>query len=299
MRRTSPIGAYLRLNRWAWRRLPPAFLNSRPISSYGMFLQKVVRRHSTRRQFPGTFFLRNRPELELMRRLVELNDGPTVKIAVLGCSIGAEVYSVLWALRSARPEIKIQMCAVDISAEVLNLAREAIYTDQTSDFAGTPIFERMTDKELGDMFDWAGGQAKVKPWLREGIRWHLGDACEPETIRTLGPQDMVVASNFLCHMEPQDAEKCLRNMAGLVKPGGYLFVSGVELEVRAKVAADLGWRPVPELIEEIHDGDPSVRGGWPGEWWGLEPLNKRKENWQMRYAAVFQQGNQGSYSDTY
>ena len=40
-----------------------------------------------------------------------------------------------------------------------------------------------------------------------------------------------------------------------------------ELEVRAKVAADLGWRPVPELIEEIHDGDPSVRGGWPGEWW--------------------------------
>ena len=31
---------------------------------------------------------------------------------------------------------------------------------------------------MGDMFDWAGGQAKVKPWLREGIRWHLGDACD-------------------------------------------------------------------------------------------------------------------------
>ena len=129
--------------------MPPAFLDSSPISSYGMFLQKVVRRHSTRRQFPGTFFLRNRPELELMRRLVELNESPTVKIAVLGCSIGAEVYSILWTLRSARPEIKIQMCAVDISAEVLNLAREAVYTDQTSDFAGTPIFERMTDKEIG------------------------------------------------------------------------------------------------------------------------------------------------------
>jgi chemotaxis methyl-accepting protein methylase len=282
---------YLRLNMWAWRRLPPAFLASSAGSSYGMFLQKVVRRHSTRRQFPGTFFLRNRPVLELMRRLVESNASPTVKIAVFGCSIGAEVYSVLWTLRSARPELKIQMCAADISAEVLNLAREAVYTDQTSDFAGTPIFERMTDQELRDMFDWEGSQATVKPWLREGIRWHLGDACEPEIIRTLGPQDIVVASNFLCHMEPQDAEKCLRNMAGLVKPGGYLFVSGVELEVRAKVAAELGWRPVPELIEEIHDGDPSVRGGWPGEWWGLEPLDQRKENWQMRYAAVFQQGN--------
>jgi hypothetical protein len=76
----------------------------------------------------------------------------------------------------------------------------------------------------------------------------------------IGPQDMVVASNFLCHMEPPAAENCLRNIAGLVKRGGYLFVSGVDLEVRAKVARELGWRPIPE---QIHDGDPSVRGDWP------------------------------------
>ena len=42
-------------------------------------------------------------------------------------------------------------------------------------------------------------------------------------------------------------------------PGGYLFVSGVGLDVRTKVALDLGWEPVMELIAEIHDGDPSVR----------------------------------------
>ena len=156
---------------------------------------------------------------------------------------------------------------------------------------GAPIFERMTEKELAELFEWEGGQARVKSWLREGIRWQVGDAGDPELIRILGPQDIVVGSNFLCHMEPPDAEKCLRNIAGLVKPGGYLFVSGVDLEVRAKVAGDLGWRPVPELIEEIHDGDPSVRGDWPWAWWGLEPLNKRRHDWRMRYAAAFQQGN--------
>ena len=139
------------------------------------------------------------------------------------------------------------------------------------------------------MFEWEGGRARVKSSIRAGTRWHVGDAGDPGLIRILGPQDIVVASNFLCHMEPPDAEKCLRNIAGLVKPGGYLFVSGVDLDVRAKVAGDLGWRPVPELIEEIHDGDPSVRGDWPWEWWGLEPLNKRRHNWQMRYAAAFQQ----------
>jgi hypothetical protein len=34
-----------------------------------------------------------------------------------------------------------------------------------------------------------------------------------------GPQDIVAASNFLWRMEPPDAETCLRNVPGLVKPG--------------------------------------------------------------------------------
>lgn len=92
----------------------------------------------------------------------------------------------------------------------------------------------------------------------------------------IGRQDLVVASNFLCHMEPAEAENCLRNMARIVKPGGHLFVAGVDFDVRAKVARDLGWQPVLELIEEIQEGDPSVRRDWPCAWWGLEPLNKKE-----------------------
>jgi chemotaxis methyl-accepting protein methylase len=289
MPRRSLTGMYLRINRLIWKRLPSRFLNSGLIISYGAFLQKLVRRRSNRRQYFGTFFFRNRPKLELMRRLVELNpSGSNLRIAVVGCSIGAEVYSILWTLRSARPDLKVQLCAADISAEALNVAREGVYTSQTSDFVGASIFERMTEKELGEMFEWKGREARVRSWIREGIRWQVGDAGDPELIDILGPQDIVVASNFLCHMEPTDAENCLRNIAGLVKPGGYLFASGVDLGVRAKVASDLDWRPVPEMIEEIHDGDPSVRSDWPWAWWGLEPHNKRRHNWKMWYAATFQ-----------
>jgi SAM-dependent methyltransferase len=99
---------------------------------------------------------------------------------------------------------------------------------------------------------------------------------------------MVVGSNFLCHMAPEDAEKCLRNMARLIGPGGHLFVSGVDLDVRTKVAFELNWKPVPELVADIHDGDPSVRADWPWQWWGLEPLDRRRPDWQIRYAAAFQ-----------
>jgi len=284
----SPAGFYLRLNKRMWEHLPSRVRNLYPVRSYMAWLHTLVCLRARRQQFFGTFFLRNRPALELMRRLAQRKaHGSTLRIAVLGCSIGAEVYSILWSIRSARPDLKVLLNAVDISKEILSFAEKGIYAPETSQMVNASIFERLTDTEKIEMFDWEGDQAKVKSWLREGVTWRLGDAADPELIHTLGPQDIVVASNFLCHMAPADAEESLGNIARVVSPCGYLFVSGVDLDVRAKVAVHLGWEPVPELIAEIHNGDPSVRADWPWEWWGLEPVNLRRRDWQTRYAAVF------------
>jgi chemotaxis methyl-accepting protein methylase len=284
-----PAGLYLRLSKRIWAHIPADIRNSYPIRAYGASLQSLVRLVETRRQNFGTFFFRNRPALELMRRLSdEKAKGSTLRIAVLGCSIGAEVYSILCTLRLARPDLKIVVCAVDVSKEILNFAEKGIYAPDTCCLVGCSIFERLTAHEREQMFDWEGDQARVKPWLREGITWQLGDASSPELIHALGPQDIVVADNFLCNMEPLVAENCLRNIAGLVDRGGYLFVSGIDLEVRAKVANELGWQPIPELLEQIHDGDPDLRGVWPLAWNGLEPLDRRRRDWQLRYAAAFQ-----------
>ena len=100
-----------------------------------------------------------------------------------------------------------------------------------------------------------------------GITLRLGDANDPGLPGALGLQDIVVAKRFLCHMDPNEAEFCLGNLARLVKGGGYLFVSGVDLDVRSKVAREFGWRPVTELIPEIHEGDPSLRRDWPLQYW--------------------------------
>lgn len=279
---------YLRLNRRIWQHLSLRVRNSPPVDCYGSWLHALVCLRASRRQYLGTTFLRNRPALELMRRLAEEKGyGSTLRIAVLGCSIGAEVYSILWAIRSARPDLKVVLCAVDISKTTLSFAEKGIYDPDSSELVGAQIFERLTAQEMREMFDWNGDQAEVKSWLREGIAWRLGDAADPELIRILGPHDIVVANNFLCHMARGDAAKCLRNVGQLIAPGGYLFVSGVDLNVRTKVARDLGWEPLAELIAEIHEGDPSVRADWPWQWWGLEPLNRRRRDWRTRYAATF------------
>jgi chemotaxis methyl-accepting protein methylase len=236
----------------------------------------------------GTLFLRNRPALELMRRLfAERAQGSSVRVAVLGCSVGVEVYSILWTLRRARPDLTILVDAVDISPEVLAIAEEGVYGPQTAETVHESVFERLTEAELLEMFDWNGDQGRVKSWLREGISWRLGDAADPGLVDELGPTDLVVANNFLCHMDAPSAERCLRNLAPLASPNGYLFVSGVDLDVRTKVALDLEWEPVPELMAEIHEGDPLVRADWPWHWWGLEPLDRKRNDWQTRYASVF------------
>lgn len=284
-------GPFLSANRRVWKYLPKSATTTAPGHAYGNFLHSLVCRFSDRTQYHGTFFLRNRPELKLMSDLAagRASDGK-VKIAVLGCSNGAEVYSIVWTLRTLHPELTLSVYAADISGDILAIAKAGVYSLGTNELMDAEIFERLSPEEMRSMFDVEGERATVKSWMRQGIEFAVEDAGDFGLVDRLGTQQIVVANRFLCHMAPPDAERCLRNLARLVAPGGYLFVSGVDLDVRTKVARDLHWAPMPDLIEEIHDGDPSVRGDWPWKWWGLEPLNQSRRDWKIRYASVFRIG---------
>lgn len=285
----SPASLYLRLNERLWKHLPSSISSLSPMRSYGSFLNVLARMQGIRAQAFSTYFLRNRPELELIRRLLEpKRDGETLRVAVLGCSTGAEAYSVAWRIRSARPGLKVILNAVDISNQAVEFAKRGVYSLRSSELTDTTIFDRVTTAEMDQLFERDGEVAAVKSWIREGIQWRVADAGEPEILDVLGRQDMVVANNFICHMDVCEAERCLRNIARLVGPDGYLFVSGIDLDVRTKVARELGWNPVQELLEEIHDGDPSCKGCWPCHYGGLEPFNKKRRDWRIRYAAAFQ-----------
>jgi hypothetical protein len=83
-----------------WHRLPAFFRLSSPGQAVGKHVHGLVRPCDERRQSFVTFFLRNRAELELLRRLLERKaSGSSLDITVLGCSKGAEVYSFLWTIR--------------------------------------------------------------------------------------------------------------------------------------------------------------------------------------------------------
>jgi O-antigen/teichoic acid export membrane protein len=238
---------YLLMNIWIWNHLPASLAPWRPVRAYGVHLHSLIQLRATRNQYVGTFFFRSRPELELLIRLLDQKrQGSTLDLAVLACSKGAEVYSISYAIRCARPDLKVSLRALDISKDILEFAEAGVYSLRGHDGLGAPnpgslalggevaantwrdqpssIFERMSSEEMGAMFDREEDQVRVKPRFREGITWHLGDARDPGLVGALGLQDIVVANRFLCHMHPEEAEECLCNLARLVKPGGYLFV---------------------------------------------------------------------------
>ena len=292
----------------------PLYARARAGRAYGRHLHALVCLHTERKQNHSTWFLRNRAELQLMSLLVgQRAASSAVDLCVLACSKGAEVYSVLWAIRSAHPDLIVRTNAVDISQEIVDFAKDGVYSRRPLAFRdhGGPgaladddqlawntyrdqgpredvsIFDRMTEKEIEAMFAAEGEQSTIRPSLKEGITWRTGDASDPDLVRLLGPQDVVVANRFLCHMPSAEAEACLRNLSRLVKPGGYLFVSGIDVDVRTRVAKDLGWQPIPDLMREVHEGDASLTAAWPFGWYGLEPFCDDLPDWRIRYASVF------------
>jgi SAM-dependent methyltransferase len=294
----SALGAFLRVNEAFLRRLPSRAIGRAPLLHYGEALHAVIRLRRNRTSYFGTFFMRNRPQLELARRLIDREEKVSnFTIAVVASSIGAEVYSITHTLRSCCPEKKFSVNALDISEEAVEFARKGVYPLAGSQFTGENIFARLTKEEMDGFFHSEGPEVRVRSWMGEDIAWRSGDATDPKLAVRLGLQDMVFASNFLCHMSPAEAERCLRGLVRMVRPGGYLFVSGVDLDVRTKVVRDLGLEPVTEMMEEIHEGDSSLRNDWPFRYWGLEPFNRRRSDWQIRYCSVFQvaSDNSGAY----
>jgi chemotaxis methyl-accepting protein methylase len=278
---------FLAVNEALWNLLPSSLTES-ALRPYGCFLHSLVKLRATRSQYFGTFFLRNRVELSMLHRLVSTQpQGATLKIAVLACSNGAEVYSIMWTILSRRPDLKLVVQAMDISNDILEIAQKGQYSLTAPELVDSPIFEYLTTGEMQTMFDKEGDQASVKPWLKEGIHWRVADARDSELVNVLGGQDIVFASKFLFHMEPAEAEKCLRNLVRLVNPEGHLFVSGVDLDVRSKVMRELGWTPVQEMLEEMHNGDSQVRRDWPWRYWGLEPFTSSRPDWGIYYASLF------------
>jgi chemotaxis methyl-accepting protein methylase len=268
-----------------WAQLPPTALDNRVIRDLGHLIHRLICKYNSRSQTTSTYFLRNTPLIETVTEQVKnLHPDGTMRLAIIGCSTGAEVYSMVWMIRSVFPSLLFVPVAMDISASAVEKARAGYYRIGTSEFK-----KELPQEILQHIFDRDGDELKVKLWISNGIRWLVADAGDPDLLGLLGPQDILLANNFLVHMKPPEAKRCLTNLLRLLRPGGLFVCRGVDLDVRESVLQSSNLEPVTTRIEEIHCADAviDVPSGWPWEYWGLEPLDKTRRDWTFRYAAIF------------
>jgi len=264
-----------------WNALPPRVRSWTPTQNLGRRIQRRAQRVQPRGGACFTRFFRNRPQLELVRDLVlDRSREVPVRIVSLGCSTGAELYSILWLIRMGRPSQNVQALGIDIAEECIQAASRGVYPCRVIEVAA--ISETRHER----LFTREGKTLVIQSWLKEAVTWAVGDACSSDLAARFGLHDVVIANNFLFQMLPERSEACLRNLTRLVAPNGYLVVSGVDLDLRKAVLGDLGFVPVTARCEEIHAAE-DVHNAWPLRVWGLEPIDRTREDWPARYATVF------------
>lgn len=269
-----------------WKRLPVGLQERPPAKYVNHWIHMLARKFSLRRQShtaPTTTRFRRYPALLLTicDLIKDFPVGDTVRLCVMGCSTGAELYSVVWAIQKARGDLKVLPIGIDISESAIEKARAGRYSAKDRELGGLP------EEFWSELFDVTQSELTIKASLRAGVEWIVGDVRNNGLRSQVGLQDIVLANNFLIFMKEHEATTCLRKIVECVRPGGLLLCRGVDLDVRERVARQFLLQPVSLRIEELHEINVRERRGWPWEYWGLEPLDKTRKGWVRRYATVF------------
>jgi len=207
--------------------------------------------------------------------------GP-VKIMVIGCSKGAEAYTIASVLKNGHPGLAFHIHAYDLNEDVIKKAKTARYMPEEV------YTKRIPASSMDATFYRENGQYVIKEEIAKSVSFAVADALDPNLKTTIGTADIVFAQNFLVHMKPKAAARAFNNIFSLLNPKAALFIDGMDVYLRNKLTRRNNLMPLEYKIGEIHNEARIARGaGWPYSYWGLEPFSASKREWQRRYSTIF------------
>jgi chemotaxis protein methyltransferase CheR len=171
----------------------------------------------------SSFFRDGRPFDHLAAALPRLAAGrpaaTPIRIWSAACSTGQEPYSIAMLAADALPGRRVEIVATDISREILDRAKEGLFT-QFEVQRGLPI--RMLVKH----FRQEGTAWRIAPELRATIRFEernlLGE------LATLGRFDAIFCRNVLIYFDAPTKTRVLEALARQLTADGLLYLGGAE-----------------------------------------------------------------------
>jgi len=171
---------------------------------------------------PETWFFRYPESFEHLRRVAQAwaamhGHMPPFRVASLGCSCGAEPYSIAAALEGL---VDASIVAVDRSPEDLAMARSGRLRPMTR--RGAPPLWARAPWSLDD------GAVVPRPELGRAITWIESDLFARELLAGVERFDAIFCRNVIIYLDEPDRMALGRLVARLLKPGGWLYLGHAE-----------------------------------------------------------------------
>lgn len=171
---------------------------------------------------PETWFFRDMDGLSLLRRRArEAAERRPFRVLSAPCASGEEPYSLAMALLRAglAPE-DIRILAVDISAEALKRARQAVY--------GQASFRGPLPPDYQDFFQAQAQGLEPVSRVREATVFRQANLVQEEFWEGQSGLEAIFCRNFLIYLDQEHKAALLARMARALRPGGLLFVGSAE-----------------------------------------------------------------------
>jgi chemotaxis methyl-accepting protein methylase len=266
----------------------------RPLLRSGFYLtlkslrHRLVLRLGRRRNYLWTRFFRIPTQYVALSEIVVGKIAPglagrPLQIVVVGCSNGAEAYSISSVLLRREPRIDFVIRAYDIDEGAIRQAREGRYSREEVSANLT-----IDDGLVGQTFDVIGDTYQVRRQVAERVTFAVANALDADLPKRAEPADIVFAQNFLYHLKPSKSRQAFANICRILRPTAALFVDGMDLDLKEELTRLQGLAPLDWRIAEIHDETWKERGwAWPSIYWGQEPFSGSRKGWERRYATIF------------
>ncbi|MXI49024.1 chemotaxis protein CheR [Pseudomonas moraviensis] len=155
------------------------------------------------------------------QRLAELNNMRALRILSLPCSTGEEPYSIAMALLDAglRPH-QFKVDGMDISPLSVDKARRAVYGKNS--FRGQDL--QFRDRHFMPEQD----GHRVNEYVREQVRWQVGNVLDPTLLASEPAFDFVFCRNLLIYFDHSTQKQVFEVLKRLTHVDGVLFIGPAE-----------------------------------------------------------------------
>jgi chemotaxis protein methyltransferase CheR len=172
-----------------------------------------------------TYFFREPQQLSVcvdsvIPQIMEKKGSKDIKIWSAASSTGEEAYTLVMMLLEKRICSRMEVVASDISNEVLESAKKAVY--------GSYAVRNVPEAYLKKYFRSNSWTQELDTSVKSVVRFMNINLIDAGKMRTIQGMDVVFCRNVLIYFDDKAKQKVVSLLYDSLRPGGFLFVGSAE-----------------------------------------------------------------------